>query len=263
MTDTFDVGLVQLPNDTNIDANARRALRALDALAHVDLLVFPEAFLTGFSAKLEACDLASLRPHLDLLQEAATRHGVCVVLPSALQDGDAWANMGWVMSEAGRQRFEKVGLTASERQFFRPAPDPGARMFSCRGVRCGLVLCREVGDDPGAYWDAAELDVLLWPGYCRWEDAEVWGEHGRSDMGADAYRAMQVWARPLLQANFCANAGTDPRARGPNGRSCVVSSRNVLVHQGASEVASAVVVTLVREARWEVSGCVDVRLEQA
>lgn len=261
MTDTFHVGLVQLPNDTNITANVARAMRALDALAHTDLMVFPEAFLTGFSARLEACDIEALRPHLEALGEAAMARGVEVVMPSALRLGEAWANAGWVMSGGRRDRFEKVGLTASERQFFREAPDPGARVFTCKGVRCGLVMCREVGDDPGAYWDASELDVILWPGYCRWEDAEVWGERGRSDMGADAYRAVQAWGRPLLQSNFCSNQAADPRRQGPNGRSCVVSSRNVLLHQGETEVASAVVVTLERRGRWEVSECVDVRLE--
>ena len=251
------IGLSQMPNTTSVALNAQRVLQNIDTLASlgVDMVIYPECMLTGFSAAPQACDEHTLRPHLDRIHALASQRGMGVLLPSVLQDeAGAYFNAGWMMSPMGaRYLFMKTGLTHSELRFFSlPAYGLG-RVFVHNGVRVGVVMCREVAEPADAYFSRDDVDVVAWPAYWRWGDEMEWGGRESGELGLAAHARAGEWERPLLQVNFSENDAQDTRDAGPNGRSVVVDAHNVMRHQAMATMPTALVVELERRgARWEV-----------
>lgn len=258
---TLTIALLQLPNSTNIENNTARALQALVMCERegANLIVFPECFLTGFTAKLDPCTPEDLEPSLEAIELAAAGLGVCVLLPSARMSAEGRVeNMGWWLGGLARHAFYKAGLTDSELRFFAKPEHPGARIFEVCGHRVGLILCREVADPIEDYIEAPEqLDCLVWPAYFKWDEAFVWSGDEGDGLMAGAYALVERLGIPLLQANYSGNDETTIRATGPDGRSVVIARDNTLALLGAASTPSAILVEVSRE------GCNDlVRCEE-
>lgn len=263
---TIRIGLSQLENRTDTAENARIIADAMTRWAALgaDLVAFPECALTGFSARPGACDAETLGHTLDALHKRAIALGVSALIPSARRDdaGGVW-NSAWALGADGsRARFDKQGLTDSERQFFQAPEAPAARAFTHGPLRLGLLFCREVADPPEVHIRADDVDVVLWPAYWAWGDTMRWdAPEGPLHQGARA--CLDAWRRPMLQINFAGNALDDPRPGSPDGRSVVISPQNTLIHQGPPRAGCGVLVTLARpqpDDAWAITTCEDVAL---
>ncbi len=256
------VGLVQLPNSDNISLNAERMLAAAQRWAGLgaEVVLFPECALTGFTSKVGACEPEALEGTLERLQQRAEGLDVALVVPSVVRMApDRHLNGGWVLLPAQeRTFFVKTGLTPSEKGFFSAESEQNQRVFVHRGVRLGLVICREVADGPEAHFAADDVDVVLWPGYWRWDaDDGPWeAQASAGGLGQAAFECVQRWGKPLLQANFCHNELHSAGKTGPSGASVVIDAQNKMVcaGPGPEEPAGGVLVELERGngGRWDV-----------
>ncbi|MEV8369817.1 carbon-nitrogen hydrolase family protein [Microbacterium sp. NPDC064584] len=109
----------------------------------VDVIVFPEAFLTGYDQEIFAGALPSARElsWLDPVQEAADETGTTVVLNTALDRGEIRTLTDVVVfpDRSVVLAYDKQHLYESERTIFTP----GDRGFSLelRGIELGLSVC--------------------------------------------------------------------------------------------------------------------------
>jgi len=256
---TLTVALLQLPNSTDITLNTKRALRALAMCERegADLIVFPECFLTGFTAKLEPCAQKDLEPSIAAIEDAAREVGVHVVLPSArVDDTGRVENMGWWLDGHRREPFYKAGLTESELRFFAKPEHPGARTFEVCGYTVGLLLCREIADPIEHYIAAPEQpDCLIWPAYFKWDEEFVWGSDEQGELMAGACAIVERLGIPLLQSNYCYNDETTIRSTGPDGRAVVIARDNTLALQGCTSEMSMLLVEVSGEMGGELVRC--------
>lgn len=244
---TYHIMCAQMENSTDQAHNLAVMLKLLDlAASHdADVVVFPECALTGFHSKPEPCTPDELEPLVDTLHTRAMAHRQSVVLPSIIDEGDRVLNSGWFLSARGdRTRFTKRGLTESERRFFTAPDDTPTRTFSHRELRLGLLICREIADDPGAYFEAQDVDLVLWPTYWRWDDDFEWGHTQGGELATAAYTASTHWSVPLCQANYAANAHGDSRDTGPSGLSVVIDAHHTHLTSGKAHAVGMVQVTL-------------------
>lgn len=263
---SLKVGVVQLPNATDIEENMRRLEAATREFAQLGarLVLFPECYLTGFTSKIQGGQPELLDPYIDRARALATELGLVVVLPTAYEvEPGQVENRGYWIGSGHDEHFAKTGLTESELSFFSKPAGAGARVVELDGARIGVVVCREVADAPAElFGEGAELDVLLWPGYWRWDPEVDWCRGGGGELMDGAYDLVDRYRAPLIQSNFCYNNGDDDRAKGPDGRAVVVSADNKLVHLGSELRASGVLVELELAQRASVVSCRDVVFDE-
>ncbi len=125
-------------------ANARMAA---DLVRHAadegaEVVVLPEAFLTGYAAEVFAAPLPSLVDlPLEPLRDAARETGAVVVASSALAAGGVATLSSVVVGPDGAVDvpYDKQHLDGDERQWFTPG-DHGASI-RVRGLELGLSIC--------------------------------------------------------------------------------------------------------------------------
>lgn len=113
------IGVAQTRNSIDIEANYSSIFSFLQHFEKnkVDLALFPECSLSGFSAKISKCTLDRLTPFLNLIDQWRKSTGISVVLPTAIAEDEKVYNSGFWFGEDETQRFQKVGLTESEKNF--------------------------------------------------------------------------------------------------------------------------------------------------
>lgn len=124
-----------------------------EARRGVDLVVFPEAALSGYGVYLGAVRVPEEWPALQAallsVAEAARRLRLWVALgcDAWLEDAapvGGWANRAFVFNDDGElaAQYDKVHLTGDDERCYRP----GRRdvSFDLRGVRVGLQICYDV-----------------------------------------------------------------------------------------------------------------------
>jgi len=125
---------------TNAHTAADLVRRAADEGAEV--VVFPEAFLTGYDAEVFAGPLPSLVDlPLEPLREAARETGAVVVASSALAAEGVATLSSVVVGPDGSVDvpYDKQHLDGDERRWFTPG-DHGASI-RVRGIELGLSIC--------------------------------------------------------------------------------------------------------------------------
>lgn len=216
------VGIYQLRNHRNMGLNKALISEALllGARHGVDVAVFPECMLTGFSAKPEGCTWSDVESYIEEVTALAVEHNMSVMLPSILEEQERFFNMGWWISSSGEcLEYGKRGLTQSEERFFTRFPlVQNQRIFHHGACRFGVVICREVADEDGAYFSAQETDIVLWPTYWRWD--ERWHD-AQTVLARSARRYSEQISQLMIQCNYSHNE-EDERSSGPNGRSVVI-----------------------------------------
>lgn len=245
----FKVGIAQTPNSTELEKN----FAAIDSFlqqfefAGVELVVFPECSLSGFSAKMKECDRATLLPYLNQVQEWTNRTGIEVALPTAIVEGGHIFNSGFWFKPGSAQQFFKVGLTDSETKFFSVPLGSTPKVFFLNGIRFGVLMCFEAQHGPWDYFDSGQVDVILWPGYWGWTAESCWREGTSPNEPNLIYLNQRVWKAPILQANFAFNDLEEYSGSGPEGLSVVIDSDNSLVYRGAHRKAEGFVVAIERQ----------------
>jgi len=121
-----------------VERNLEAAVRLI-ARARADLIVFPEAFVTGyddavFRGALPSDDLAWVEP----VQRAADECGSVVVLNTALQRGTL-TNVVLAPRAEPWLAYDKQHIYALEREHFTPG-ERGAS-FTLAGIECALSIC--------------------------------------------------------------------------------------------------------------------------
>jgi len=135
--------------DADVAANlARVEAAARDAAkAGASLLVTPELCLTGYGAGDVITDLAEPAdgPIVQRLQAISTETGLAIIAGFAERDGAAVFNSAvHVDGEAMPTVYRKSHLYGDyERGLFK-AGTPEAKLFTHRGVICGMLICYDV-----------------------------------------------------------------------------------------------------------------------
>lgn len=233
----LNIAIVQIKNSTNKEENFKTIMGFLKQLEteEVDLILFPECALSGFSGKITECTLENLESYLVQIQHWTKLHNKSVVLPTAIVE-DKIYNSGFYFNQGERQRFYKLGLTESELKFFSVPEIPTPKTFHCKGTKFALIICIEAEHEPWTYFKPGEAELILWPGYWGWEKGDEWNEtKSGKDEANLIYKNMREWKLPLIQANFAYNDSADHRPTGPKGLSVVVDQENRVIRRGEHE----------------------------
>lgn len=131
-------------------AVAPNLARVLDATARrregSDLIVFPEATLTGFPTRENVRDVAETLdgPSLSKVRDAARAASVGVAVGLAEREGDRFYNTTVLIDERGDivLRYRKTHLWATDVGVFTP----GDRFEVCefKGMTVGLLICYDI-----------------------------------------------------------------------------------------------------------------------
>ncbi len=228
------IGVVQVKNSTSIEGNFNTIKNALSIYEknHVDLILFPECSLSGFSAKMRECTYNLISDHLSVIEDWAHNNNTYVFLPTALKENEEIFNTGFILGGSTPLRFYKVGLTGSEKGFFSAPSDTSRKVFDIKGQKVAVLICYEAQMDPWRFFKDGDVDIILWPGYWGWEKEDRWDEL-KTDGGVNPiFDNMNLWKRPLIQSNFAFNELAEHRSSGPNGLSMFVNQDNTLFAQG-------------------------------
>lgn len=122
---------------TNLETAARLTRQAAEA--GVDLVVFPEAFVTGYDEAVFRGELPSREDlgWLEPVQRAVDEHGVVVVLNTAMQR--ALTSIVLAPHRDPWLAYDKQHMYAAEREHFTPG-DRGAS-FTLKGIEFALSVC--------------------------------------------------------------------------------------------------------------------------
>ncbi len=242
----ISIGIAQIPNSTDVSKNfdSIKSLLDLFASTQVDLIVFPECGLSGFSAKMRECTTELLQPYLDKIAKWVDDTGIEVVLPTAFVEDGKIYNSGFWFKKKSYQRFYKLGLTESEKKFFSVPEKSSAKVFKIKDYNLGLLVCFEVEQQPWAHFQAGDVDAILWPGYWGWTTESVWEEKRDENRKNPIFANMHEWQVPLLQANFAYNDLEGHVGSGPEGLSYIVGHDNRLLHKGPHAKSEGFIVRL-------------------
>lgn len=146
--------LAQIPIvDGIVTPNLTRTLDAIgQRRAGTDLMVFPEATLTGFPTRENVRDVAETLsgPSLSAVRDAARQANMAVAVGLAERDGERFYNTTVLVDERGEiaLRYRKTHLWATDVGVFTP----GDRFEVCefKGMTVGLLICYDIEFPEGA-----------------------------------------------------------------------------------------------------------------
>jgi predicted amidohydrolase len=245
----ISIGIAQIPNSTEVSKNFSSIQELLEKFkkTDVDLVVFPECSLSGFSSKMRECTQGVLQPYLEEIQSWVDRTGIEVVLPTAIVENDKIFNSGFWFKNNEYQRFYKVGLTESEKKFFSLPLEPGLKVFRTKGYNLALLICFEIEHQPWAYFEKGEADAILWPGYWGWTLESRWEKNRDEGKPNPIFLNMNQWQLPILQANFAYNDLDGHQGAGPEGLSFIINHDNTLTYRGPHLKSDGFVVSLEKK----------------
>jgi predicted amidohydrolase len=136
-------------SDADVEANLARVEAAAReaAKAGASLLVTPELCLTGYGAGDVITELAEPAdgPIVQRLQAISTETGVAIIAGFAERDGAVVFNSAvYVDGAATSTVYRKSHLYGDYERSLFAAGKPEARLFSHRGVTCGMLICYDV-----------------------------------------------------------------------------------------------------------------------
>jgi len=144
------VGAAQIAVNDSVEHNLSEILATMarGAARGLELLVFPEVALTGYSPAIghgrQPGEWPAISEALDRVRLRCAELGLWVALGSEAWTGDAWANRTYVFSDAGAlaATYDKMHLTRPDRSYY--AAGTQVTTFDLRGIRVGLQICYDV-----------------------------------------------------------------------------------------------------------------------
>jgi predicted amidohydrolase len=229
------IGVAQIPNSPDIEKNFISIFNMLEGFqsSGVDVILFPECSLSGFSSKMKDSTRLVLYPFLNKIQTWTNRTGIEVVLPTAIVDDAKIYNSGFWFKQGESYPFYKIGLTKSESGFFSLPIAKTKKVFEIKGFNLAVLICYEAEHEPWRYFQAGDADAILWPGYWGWTLESEWQETRVASTPNPIFANIKTWNMPLIQANFALNDLEGHTGSGPEGLSFVISSDNKLLYRGA------------------------------
>lgn len=242
----LSVGIAQIPNSTDVSKNFEAIYGLLQKFetTNVDVILFPECSLSGFTSKMKECTDAVLNPYVEKVQSWVNRTGIEVVLPTAIVESEKVFNSGFWFKENECERFYKIGLTDSEKKFFSVPADERSKVFKIKGYNVAVLICFEIEHGPWTYFEKEQVDAILWPGYWGWKLEDTWTEKREQEKLNPIFKNMTAWQIPILQSNFACNDLDGHTGAGPEGLSFVVNSNNELIRKGAHLKSAGFIVSL-------------------
>lgn len=154
------------PMRFDVTENLRRMMELLDRCDAHDVVVFPEASLSGYSddiAFLAEIDEQQVAQGLDILHAMARERNFHVFAGACRQDDKGWRNQAYYLAPTGeRTVYNKANLATHERGHMVPGDDlPLFHIRLPEGIlRVGVQLCREIRF-PGQWRALAEAGAEL------------------------------------------------------------------------------------------------------
>lgn len=224
------IASVQIPNSLSVEDNFNNILSSLKNAEKegCELVVFPECALSGFTSEMKKCSIEFLKPFLDKIREISFQENMTIVLPSAYAEGEKVYNAVFIFDSNTIEIQYKIGLTESEQHFFSIPENAQSKIFTCKGIRIGVLVCFEAQMNPYSFIKEGEVDLILWPGYILSGDKKEWNNVEKNEV----YQNMTYWKVPLIQSNFSFNDPSIGKDRGPDGHSIVLDKNNKLVKRG-------------------------------
>ena len=147
VTKSLRVAAAQIDVCADMESNLGHIRETMKRCADdaVELVVFPEAALTGYSPLIgkerDVSEWLKIEEALGGIAALARELGVWVVVGFEVWDEDAWVNRLYAYSDAGEvaAMYDKVHLTSSDTNYYRA----GTRntVFELKGVVIGLQIC--------------------------------------------------------------------------------------------------------------------------
>jgi predicted amidohydrolase len=141
------IGVAQIDLCNEIGTNTEKILSYLKSGAsrELDFLCFPECSLTGYKRDFHNIDWDEVAQGIDKLQETVTTEGITIAVGTPYAEAGKVYNAAIVISAKQRFKYFKNNLTEFDKLYF--AEGKGTLSFQVKGVKCGLIICRDQ-DDP-------------------------------------------------------------------------------------------------------------------
>ena len=129
-----------------VERNLEKAAELIRSAARADFYILPELFTTGylFESREEVRELAEPAeggPTYEALSKLARELDAVLVAGFAEKEGDCLYNSALVVSREGLVGvYRKTHLFLDEKDLFDPG-DSGFRVFTCGGVKLGVLIC--------------------------------------------------------------------------------------------------------------------------
>jgi predicted amidohydrolase len=139
-------GVAQIGLCNEIGTNMEKILSYLKSAASLglDFLCFPECSLTGYRRDFRNIAWDELAQVIDKLQEAVTTEGITIAVGTPYAEAGKVYNAAIVISANHRLKYFKNNLTKFDKLYF--AEGKGTLSFQVKGVKCGLIICRDQND---------------------------------------------------------------------------------------------------------------------
>ncbi len=138
------------PMTFDVAENLRRMVELLEPCDSHDVVVFPEASLSGYSDDitfLAGIDQQQVRDGLETLHAVARKKNLHVFVGACLEDEQGWRNQAYYLAPTGeRGVYNKANLATHERGHLIPGDSlPIFHLPLAEGIlRVAVQLCREL-----------------------------------------------------------------------------------------------------------------------
>ncbi len=153
MTDKLTIALAQLnPKVGAVEANLTKARDTLQQLRHVDLVLFPELYISGYPPEdlvLRNSFVVACKSACETLA-AEFKDGPAILIGLPWRDGANLHNSVALLNggkiETVRHKFDLPNYGVfDEKRVFQPGPAPGPVVV--KGVRIGVPICEDIWTD--------------------------------------------------------------------------------------------------------------------
>ncbi|MDC0739529.1 hypothetical protein N6L24_14665 [Cognatishimia sp. SS12] len=185
--------------------------------AAVDLLVFPEASLTGYPASMAHVRAAAIpRTHSALLQLAQMCQQCTAVVGFVEHGADgqyynaiAWLHRGQVLAVHRKINLPTYGRLREGTYFAKGQQTTRMRLPS--GYQCGGLICADFWDPGLAYLSALARDMLLVVPFASTREAVGSGFSNEDGWQRICANHALIYGMPLLACNWAGQLGADMR----------------------------------------------------
>jgi predicted amidohydrolase len=142
--------LSQFPVSSSIQTNLEAIVSALDTAQPGDLVIFPEACVSGYSIDtsfLSTVNIEESKHALSQIQKEAIRRQIHIWVGACIREEGKWFNAAYGFTQAGEvHTYYKVNLATHERGFLWAGSElPVFNLATPAGtVKVGVQMCREL-----------------------------------------------------------------------------------------------------------------------
>ncbi|MFW6118307.1 MAG: carbon-nitrogen hydrolase family protein [Chloroflexota bacterium] len=139
-------GVAQIGLCNDIGTNIEKIVSYFKSAAslELDFLCFPECCITGYKRDFRNIAWDEVAQAIDKLQKAVTAEGITIAVGTPYVEAGKVYNAAIVISARHRLKYFKNNLTEFDKLYFAEGKD--TLSFEVKGVKCGLIICRDQND---------------------------------------------------------------------------------------------------------------------